>query len=147
LGDAIPLSRSSTHADFLCAVHECRWLGDAGKEPLIYTHGIETHLKQFTIPLWACMSKEIVIRSALAYEEEDFAEVVRRFSEGEAVHKHKSTTSDLYSGRYKNLEAMVTARINLDDLVKEGFEQLINRANINHVKILVTPKPELLHRE
>lgn len=38
---------------------------------------------------------------------------------------------------------MVTARIGLEDVVKGGFEELINNKD-NHVKILVTPKPELI---
>lgn len=38
---------------------------------------------------------------------------------------------------------MVTARISLDDVVQGGFEQLIHNKD-QHVKILVSPKPELL---
>ena len=38
---------------------------------------------------------------------------------------------------------MVTARIGLDDVVQKGFEQLIQNKD-QHVKILVSPKPELL---
>jgi threonine dehydrogenase-like Zn-dependent dehydrogenase len=49
------------------------------------------------------------------------------------------------SGEYQNLEAMVTSRIGLDDVVKDGFEQLIHNKD-EHVKILVSPKPELLRK-
>lgn len=38
---------------------------------------------------------------------------------------------------------MVTARISLEDVVQGGFEQLVNNKD-NHVKILVTPKSELI---
>lgn len=40
---------------------------------------------------------------------------------------------------------MVTSRIGLDDVVKDGFEQLIHNKD-EHVKILVSPKPELLRK-
>jgi len=38
---------------------------------------------------------------------------------------------------------MVTSRIHLDDVVTKGFEELLNNKD-DHIKILVTPKPELL---
>jgi (R,R)-butanediol dehydrogenase/meso-butanediol dehydrogenase/diacetyl reductase len=37
----------------------------------------------------------------------------------------------------------VTARIALDDVVQKGFEELINHKD-DYVKIMVTPKKELL---
>ena len=36
----------------------------------------------FAIPMWGFMAKEILVRGCLAYDEEDFAGVVKRFSEG-----------------------------------------------------------------
>lgn len=47
------------------------------------------------------------------------------------------------SGEYKGFEKLITARIALDDVVTKGFEELVNNKD-DHVKILVTPKPELL---
>ena len=39
-----------------------------------------------------------------------------------------------------NLAPFITGRIELDDLVTGGFEQLVHH-NENHVKILVSPRP------
>ncbi|KPI35948.1 putative diacetyl [(R)-acetoin forming] 2 [Cyphellophora attinorum] len=74
------------------------------------------------IPLIPFMLKEITIKAALTYEDEDFAAVV----------------ADFCAGRYESLESMVTARIGLDDVVEEGFNQLIRPDN-THIKILVRP--------
>jgi hypothetical protein len=38
---------------------------------------------------------------------------------------------------------MITSRIHLDDVVKLGFEELIQRKD-DHIKILVTPRKDLL---
>lgn len=38
---------------------------------------------------------------------------------------------------------MVTARIGLDEAIDGGFEELIHNKD-KHVKILVTPRPDLL---
>lgn len=38
---------------------------------------------------------------------------------------------------------MITSRIFLDDVVKLGFEELIQKKD-DHVKIIVTPKRDLL---
>jgi hypothetical protein len=38
-------------------------------------------------------------------------------------------------------EQMVTSRISLEDLVKLGFEELINNKD-DHIKILISPKLE-----
>lgn len=47
------------------------------------------------------------------------------------------------TGRFEHLESMVTARIGLDEAIEGGFEQLIHNKD-RHVKILVTPRPDLL---
>ena len=41
---------------------------------------------------------------------------------------------------------MITARISLDDLVNEGFEQLVKNKD-HHSKIIATPKLDLLPRK
>ena len=38
---------------------------------------------------------------------------------------------------------MITARIALDDVVEQGFEQLV-KSKDHHVKIIATPKRELI---
>jgi (R,R)-butanediol dehydrogenase/meso-butanediol dehydrogenase/diacetyl reductase len=48
-----------------------------------------------------------------------------------------------FIGKFKGFEKLVTARIALDDVVEKGFEELVNNKDV-HVKILVTPKKELL---
>ena len=44
------------------------------------------------------------------------------------------------NGQLKGYEKMVTARIQLADVVDKGFEELINHKD-DHIKIMVTPKP------
>ncbi|KAJ4288951.1 hypothetical protein N0V90_011293 [Kalmusia sp. IMI 367209] len=63
----------------------------------------------------------------MSYDDQDFAEVVRDFS----------------LGRYEGVEEMVTSRVGLDNVVQQGFEELIRNKDY-HIKILVTPKAELL---
>jgi len=46
-------------------------------------------------------------------------------------------------GKFKGFEKLVTARIALEDVVEQGFEELVNNKD-DHVKILVTPKKSLL---
>ena len=41
---------------------------------------------------------------------------------------------------------MITARIALEDLVEQGFEQLVKNKD-HHSKIIATPKAELLPRK
>ena len=46
-------------------------------------------------------------------------------------------------GKFPGVEEMVTSRIELDDVAKQGFEELVRNKD-HHIKILVTPKSELL---
>lgn len=41
-------------------------------------------------------------------------------------------------GRLTNIEKMVTSRIRLEDIVRKGFEELLNHRD-DHLKILVSP--------
>ncbi|EXJ79935.1 hypothetical protein A1O3_08220 [Capronia epimyces CBS 606.96] len=81
----------------------------------------------FVVPMGLFMMKELVLRVAMAYTDEDFREVVEEF----------------VAGKFKGAEQMITSRILLDDVVTKGFEELVNHKD-DHVKILVTPKPECL---
>ena len=49
-------------------------------------------------------------------------------------------------GKFKGAEAMITARVALEDLVEQGFEQLVKNKD-HHSKIIATPKAELLPRK
>ncbi|KAK4579885.1 hypothetical protein LTR86_000086 [Recurvomyces mirabilis] len=81
----------------------------------------------FELPMQWFMMKEIVVRTIMAYNNDDFAETVK----------------DYVDGKFKGAEMMVTARIGLDDVPKKGFEALVHNKDA-HVKILATPKKELL---
>lgn len=48
------------------------------------------------------------------------------------------------AGKFLGIEEMVTSRIALDDVATRGFEELIQNKD-HHIKILVTPRPELLN--
>ena len=45
--------------------------------------------------------------------------------------------------KFQGIEEMVTSRIRLEDVTQQGFEELVQNKDY-HIKILVTPKPELL---
>jgi threonine dehydrogenase-like Zn-dependent dehydrogenase len=51
--------------------------------------------------------------------------------------------TDLGTGKYPGFEKMVTSRIHVEDVPEKGFKELIENKD-EHVKILVTPKRELL---
>ena len=42
-------------------------------------------------------------------------------------------------GKLAGYEKMITGRINVDDIVKKGFEELVNNKD-QHIKILVSPR-------
>ena len=79
------------------------------------------------LPLYDCLLKEITIKFSLAYDDKDFGDVVH----------------DFVAGKFEGAEKMVTRRIALDDTVEKGFEALI-KSKDEHIKILVTPRKELL---
>jgi threonine dehydrogenase-like Zn-dependent dehydrogenase len=41
-------------------------------------------------------------------------------------------------GKFKDFETMVTSRIHLDDIAKQGFDELVENKD-KHIKITVTP--------
>jgi hypothetical protein len=91
--------------------------------------------------------KEIRFRASMSYTEEDFAEVVADFTKGKFSNTYlRFHTLILVAGRYPGVEEMVTSRIQLEDVATQGFEELIQNKD-KHIKILVTPKPELLRKE
>ena len=51
--------------------------------------------------------------------------------------------ADLVLGKFRDAEMMVTARIGLEDVPEKGFEALVKNKDA-HVKILATPRKELL---
>lgn len=63
----------------------------------------------------------------MVYTEEDFRETVEAFVKEE----------------FDGIEKMVTSRIALEDIVEHGFEALVHEKE-KHIKILVTPRKELL---
>ncbi|KAK5701764.1 hypothetical protein LTR97_004582 [Elasticomyces elasticus] len=81
----------------------------------------------FELPMQFSMFKELVVRFTMAYDDADFADTVK----------------DFVAGKYKGAEKMVTSRIAIEDIKEKGFEQLVKNKD-KHVKILATPKKELL---
>ncbi|KAK5162757.1 uncharacterized protein LTR77_011188 [Saxophila tyrrhenica] len=86
--------------------------------------------KDDKIPMQFFMMKEIDIRTSLAYDDADFAAVVK----------------DFVAGKFAGAESMITARIGLEDVVEQGFEALVKHKD-QHSKIIATPKAELLPRK
>ncbi|KAK0254980.1 hypothetical protein LTR91_011596 [Friedmanniomyces endolithicus] len=81
----------------------------------------------FQLPMQYFMMKELVVRCTLAYDDADFTD----------------TVADFIAGKYKGAEKMVTSRIAIEDIKEKGFEQLVKNKDA-HIKILATPKRELL---
>ena len=73
------------------------------------------------------MLKEIELKASMAYNDADFADVVK----------------DYVAGKFKGSEKMITSRIGLEDLKNGGFDQLVTNRDL-HSKIVATPKQELL---
>ena len=88
------------------------------------------------------MLKEVTFKFAIAYTDTDFAETVADFINGKqdtfcGVCAHE------FSGDYAGAENVISARIGLDDISVQGFEALTTNKD-SHVKILVTPRKDLL---
>ena len=60
--------------------------------------------------------------------------------------KIRKVGSQSILGKFKGAESMITSRIALDDVVEQGFDQLVQFKD-KHSKIIATPKPELLPRK
>jgi (R,R)-butanediol dehydrogenase/meso-butanediol dehydrogenase/diacetyl reductase len=95
------------------------------------------------------MLKEITIKATVTYEDQDFLAVVDYFCAGECSSSTLAYAIEFLltvgTGKYQNLASMVTARIGLNEVVSGGFEQLIHSKD-SHIKILVTPRSDLLAR-
>ncbi|KAF2624624.1 L-iditol 2-dehydrogenase [Macroventuria anomochaeta] len=74
------------------------------------------------IPFFPFLLKEVTIKCCLAYNDEEFKDVVEAF----------------VAGRFKGLETMITSKIHIDDIVEKGFDESVANRD-QHVKILVTP--------
>ncbi|CZR51687.1 related to threonine dehydrogenase and related Zn-dependent dehydrogenases [Phialocephala subalpina] len=81
----------------------------------------------FVVPFVHFMTKEMEIKSSMAYNDEDFRETVKAFSEG----------------AFSGIEKFVTSRVLLEDVVEKGLEELVRNKD-HHVKILITPKREYI---
>ena len=84
--------------------------------------------KPMTLPMGSFMLKQITVRASMSYTDEDFRQTVELFK----------------AGKFKGYEKMVTDRILLEDVVKKGFEQLVDHKD-DHIKIMVTPRRDALN--
>ncbi|KAL4734371.1 chaperonin 10-like protein [Aspergillus similis] len=104
---------------------------DAGCQSLRF-RGVYVNLAvpkgPMTLPLTPFMWKEIMYKCSLAYNQDDFKDVVNAF----------------VAGRFQGVEKMITNRLSLEDIVEKGFKQLIKPNE--HIKILATPKHENINR-
>ncbi|OJD31620.1 butanediol dehydrogenase [Diplodia corticola] len=93
------------------------------------------------VPFAPLMYKECTVTSSCAFNEKDFAEVIKAFAEGQFVRNEleKWTEAHIRPDRFKGVSCMITARISLEDVVQKGFGELQKPDN-THLKILVTPK-------
>ncbi|KAF2825453.1 GroES-like protein [Ophiobolus disseminans] len=98
---------------------------DAGMDALRY-RGLYMNVAAWgtpmVVPFVSYILKEITMKCALAYDDNDFRETVDAF----------------VAGKFKGVETMVTSRIHLDDVATKGFDELVHHKD-NHIKILVTP--------
>ncbi|KAL4986451.1 chaperonin 10-like protein [Aspergillus falconensis] len=84
-----------------------------------------------TLPLAPFMWKEITYKCSLAYNQDDFKDVVKA---GLSPHTNRDRAAD----RFQGVKKMITNRISLEDIVEKGFKQLVQPND--HIKILATPK-------
>ncbi|KAL4899121.1 hypothetical protein BDW74DRAFT_183991 [Aspergillus multicolor] len=98
---------------------------DAGCQSLRF-RGVYVNLAvpktPMTLPLASFMWKEIMYKCSLAYNQDDFKSVVEAF----------------VTGRFQGVEKMITRRLSLEDIVEQGFKELIKPND--HIKVLATPK-------
>lgn len=87
-----------------------------------YTNILFLLFPQITIPCWTFLAKHITMKGTLIFADSDMEEVIAMMA----------------AGKLAGYEKLVTGRIALDDIVKEGFEELVNHKD-EHIKILVTP--------
>ncbi|KAJ5951524.1 chlorophyll synthesis pathway protein BchC [Penicillium vulpinum] len=126
--------RVTTEGQGVDVVFDCAGVPQALNQAFraIKVHGMYVNVaiweKQFEIPFGDFMWKHITVLPSMAYNAEDFREVVKMVAEGQLV-------------GYENI---VTARISLEDIASEGLWELIRNKD-QHIKILVTPKSHLLH--
>lgn len=76
-----------------------------------------------TLPCWQFLAKHITFKGILCYDDDDFGEVMQMMADGQIV----------------GYEKMVTGRIQLEDIVARGFQELEENRD-KHIKILVSPK-------
>lgn len=93
------------------------------------------------------MIKELNYKAAMSYDDSDFRETVEDYLAGQyplpAVVKVYDI--DCILGKFKGAETMITSRISLEDVVSKGFDELVNNKD-DHIKILVTPKKQVVGR-
>jgi (R,R)-butanediol dehydrogenase/meso-butanediol dehydrogenase/diacetyl reductase len=73
------------------------------------------------------MMKEITVKVTFAYDDSDY----------------KAVVDDFVAGKFEDVGKMITSRVALRDVVAKGLDELINNKD-KHVKILITPKQDLL---
>jgi 2-desacetyl-2-hydroxyethyl bacteriochlorophyllide A dehydrogenase len=103
---------------------------EAGMDALCF-NGIYVNVagweSPMTLPMGGFMLKQLTVRSSMSYTDEDFRQTVELFK----------------AGRFEGYQKMVTDRILLEDVVTKGFDELVDHKD-DHIKILVTPKREIL---
>ena len=73
------------------------------------------------------MKKELILRTSHSAHETDVTTIIEMIAQG----------------KLQGYEDMVTSRVYIEDVVEKGLLELINNKD-NHIKILVTPKRNLM---
>ncbi|EME48168.1 hypothetical protein DOTSEDRAFT_167816 [Dothistroma septosporum NZE10] len=79
--------------------------------------------QDITIPCWKFLAKHITMKGTLIFDDDAMLEVMQM----------------IVDGKLTGYENMVTGRIALNDIVEEGFQELVNNKD-EHIKILVSPR-------
>lgn len=74
------------------------------------------------LPMWEFTWKHITVKSTLRFSDEAF----------------RQTMDLMAQGKFIGYERLITGRIGLEDIVDQGFSELINNKD-KHIKILVSP--------
>lgn len=95
-----------------------------------------------TIAIWKFIAKHVTIKRCLTFNKEDLAETMDLMANGKErvlLRSDKCEIADTHVGKLKGYKKMFTSRIVVDDIVQDGFEELVNNKQ-KHVKVLVSPR-------
>ena len=89
---------------------------------------------------WHWLTKEIVMKASMVYNDDDFRQTVEAFISGQQhrdiAHNDRGLTFQL--GNFGYLGSTVTSRINISDVKEKRFKELLKNKD-KYIQIKLTP--------